>query len=198
MNIRGNDLVQFRIAEAMSVIQEFQRSCSEDIHLLSQLLVDTFKRGSKLLICGNGGSAADAQHFAAELVGSFCHGLERRSLPAIALTTDTSILTALANDFEFELIFSRQVEGLGKAGDSLLVISTSGESKNCIKATLAAKNMGIKTLALTSTNSTISSIVDFAISVPSKNTQHIQECHIICYHILAELVENTLIGNVTR
>ncbi len=148
-----------------------------------------FKDGNKLLICGNGGSAADAQHFAAEFASSFNPKVQRKSLPAIALTTNTSILTAYGNDFHFDGIFSRQVEGIGKPGDILIAISTSGESLNCVKALEKANQIGLMSIALTSENSTLARLASIAIEIPSKNTQAIQAFHLTVYHYICEMVE---------
>ena len=152
--------------------------------------------GKKILICGNGGSAADSQHFAAELVSSFSKNVSRRAISAIALTTDTSILTAFSNDFSFEKVFMRQVEAHGNQNDVLIVITTSGKSRNCILAVKQAKIMGLKTVALTSMDAEVSKEVDVSIEVPSVNTQHVQECHIVAYHILSEIIENAVLEEV--
>ena len=154
-----------------------------------------FKTGNKLLICGNGGSAADAQHFAAEFASSFNPKITRRSLPAIALTTNTSVLTAYGNDFAFEGIFSRQIEGIGKPGDVLIAISTSGESLNCLKAVETANSMGLVTIALTSQNSTLGHLSNLAIEIPDKNTQVIQAYHLTVYHYICEKVEEIWVND---
>lgn len=183
-------LFQKRIAEAIESLRLMDQYCFSEFEELSEVVIAVFKSGNKLLICGNGGSAADAQHLSAEFVSSFGLGLLRKSLPAIALTVDSSIMTAISNDFGFEGIFARQVEGLGKPGDALLAISTSGESKNCLSAVETAKRLGLHTLALTQSNSSLYNAVDIALGVPSNNTQHIQECHLVMYHCLAEVVES--------
>jgi len=181
------------IEEVIDLLLLVQNSCLIEFENLASKIISTFESGGKLLVCGNGGSAADAQHLAAELVSSFGVGLKRKSLPVVALTVDTSIITAIANDFNFDLIFSRQVEGLGKRGDALLAISTSGESANCLAAVEAARALNMSTLALTRANSTLYRNVDFALGIPNSNTQHIQECHIILYHSLAEVVEKSFL-----
>jgi len=188
------ELARDRIKEVIDVLNHVQEVCMEDLEKIVGCLISTFERDGKLLICGNGGSAADAQHLAAEFVSSFSFGLERKSLPAIALTVNSSVLTAVANDFNFDLAFSRQVEGLGVAGDALLVISTSGESANCLAAAETAKQLKMTTLALTRVDSTLYKKVDIAIGVPNQNTQHIQECHIVLYHCIAESVDNYFHG----
>jgi D-sedoheptulose 7-phosphate isomerase len=150
--------------------------------------------GNKILICGNGGSASDAQHFAAEIVGRFTR--ERKAWPAIALTTDTSILTAVANDYGYDAIFSRQVEGLGQPGDVLIGISTSGNSPNVVKAVEQAQNIGMATIALTGGNGGIlSDNVDTAVIAPSKVTARIQEAHIFILHLWADIAESALEAN---
>lgn len=158
-----------------------------------EIILETLKNGNKILICGNGGSAADSQHFAAEIVGRF--KLERRGLPAIALTTDTSILTAIGNDYGFEKIFERQVEALGEEGDVLIGISTSGNSENVIRAVNKAKEMGIYTIGLLGKGGgKLKDIVDLALIVPSNDTARIQECHLTIYHVICEEVEKRLMG----
>ncbi len=147
--------------------------------------------GGKVLLCGNGGSAGDSQHIAAELVGRF--SFNRKALSAIALTTDTSAITAIANDFSFEEIFSRQVEGLGRSGDVLIGFSTSGNSKNVVKAIETAKKQGIHTVAfLGNDGRTIGSIVDISLNIPSSSTPNIQEGHIATGHILCSCLENLM------
>lgn len=178
------------IDEFISLLEEVRNSCLDEFDTLVSEVISTFEGGGKLLICGNGGSAADAQHLAAEFVSSFSFGLARKSLPAIALTVDTSVITAIANDFNFDLIFARQIEGIGKQGDSLLAISTSGESKNCLVAVETAKQLGMRTLAFTRKNSSLHRSSDSAIGIPHTNTQHIQECHLILYHCLAQVVDS--------
>ena len=143
------------------------------------------------MICGNGGSAADAQHIAAELIGRFVG--DRRALPAVALTTDTSALTAIANDYGYDAVFSRQVEGLGRAGDVLLSISTSGNSESVNEASRAATLLGMHTMALTGKGGgALEALVDLALVVPSEVTAHIQECHIVIGHLLCDGIEQGL------
>ena len=144
--------------------------------------------GNKILICGNGGSAADAQHFAAELTGRYLK--ERRSYPALALTTDTSALTAIGNDYGFDSVFSRQIEGLGKAGDILIAISTSGRSPNILKAVEVAKARGLRTIGLLGRDGgTLKDLVDDAFIVPSEVTARIQEIHEMILHFLCESMD---------
>jgi D-sedoheptulose 7-phosphate isomerase len=127
-------------------------------------------------------------------VSSFSKNINRKAISAIALTTDSSILTAFSNDFSFEKVFARQVEAHGKLNDVLIVITTSGNSRNCLLATEQAKIMGLKTVALTSVGAKISKEVNVSIEIPSINTQHVQECHMVVYHILSEMIENTILG----
>jgi D-sedoheptulose 7-phosphate isomerase len=169
--------------------------CSEDIISASELIIDAFRNGNKLLLCGNGGSAADCQHISAELVIRMSHKIKRPALPAIALTTDTSYLTAGGNDIGFENVFARGVEGLGSAGDVLLAISTSGNSGNVIKAVEMAKSKGMKTIGFLGGNGgKLKLIVDKPIVIPSSNVQRIQEGHITVAHIICEIIEEELYG----
>lgn len=154
-------------------------------------IVATLKRGGKILICGNGGSAADSQHFAAELVGRFQK--ERRALAAMALSTDTSVLTSLSNDYAFDRVFERQIEALANPKDLLFAISTSGKAKNVIAAVKRAKKMGLKTIGLTGKGGgDLAKITDIPLLAPSALTARIQELHILIIHIICALVEDTL------
>ena len=150
----------------------------------------TIKAGHKIMLCGNGGSAADSQHIAAELIGRF--ETERGSMAAIALTTDTSALTAIGNDYGYDQVFSRQVEGLGQSGDLLIGISTSGNSKNVVKAMEVAQSKSIRTVALVGDKpgGAMQAIADYVLAAPSTNTARIQECHILMMHTLCQLVES--------
>jgi D-sedoheptulose 7-phosphate isomerase len=158
----------------------------------AEIIAQSFRGGGKLLLCGNGGSAADCQHFAAEFVGRLTKDFQRPALPALALTTDTSFITAHSNDVAFDDIFARQVEALGKSGDVLIGITTSGNSPNVLRAIAAAKKLKMKTIALTGVGGVIVDQVDVAIAVPSANTQYIQESHITIEHILCEIVERAI------
>lgn len=156
-------------------------------------LAEVLEAGGKILFCGNGGSAADCQHLACELVGRFQR--ERRGLPAIALTVDTSILTAVANDYSYERVFARQVEALGRPGDALVGISTSGNSPNVLEALRAARARGLRTLALTGAGGErMEAEADFCLKVPSRDTPRIQECHLLVGHILCQIAENGAFG----
>jgi D-sedoheptulose 7-phosphate isomerase len=181
------------LTESSKTKTEIQNKCLNDILSAVDVLTNTFKRGNKLLLCGNGGSAADCQHIATELMIRLSHDIKRPALPAIALTTDTSNLTAGGNDIGFENIFARNVEGLGNEGDVLLAISTSGNSVNIIKAVEKAKNKKMKVIGFLGGNGgKLKSLVDLAITVPSNNVQRIQEGHITIAHIILELVEREL------
>ena len=157
----------------------------------SDLITKAFVSGNKLMLCGNGGSAADSQHIAAEMTGRFIK--DRKPLPAIALTTDTSALTCIANDYSFEDIFARQVSALGRSGDVLIAISTSGNSINVIKAIHVAKELGIHVIALSGRDGgRMKSIADLSVIVPSQTTARIQEAHIFVGHVICGLVEKAL------
>ena len=153
-------------------------------------IAEAFKRGNKILLCGNGGSAADAQHIAAEFIGRF--KLERKSLPAIALTTDSSILTAIGNDYAYDQVFSRQVEGLGRKGDILIAISTSGNSKNVLEAARRARAMGIQVFGFTGRSGALRGLADLVFQADSDKTPHVQEMHITALHAVSEAVEDAL------
>lgn len=158
---------------------------------VADLLARTIRNGRKILICGNGGSAADAQHFAAELIGRFEQ--ERSAWPAVALTTDTSILTAVSNDYGFDDVFARQVEGLGQAGDVLMGISTSGNSQNVLRGVAAAENRKMRTVGLLGGNGgTLGDRVDHAVVVQETNTARIQEAHIFILHYWAKQIEKSV------
>ncbi len=164
-------------------------ACAADIERAAILIADAFKAGGKLLICGNGGSAADSQHMAAELVSRLTLEFERPGLPAIALTTDSSIMTAYANDFDFQGIFARQVQALGKAGDVLLAISTSGSSRNVVKAVEEATRGHLSVITLTGTGGDLPAMGDVSIRVPAAATALIQETHVAIEHVICHLVE---------
>ena len=169
----------------------------QQAHLLKKAALTMAQRlidGGKLLLCGNGGSAADCQHLAAEFVNRFL--MERPGLPAIALTTDTSILTAVGNDYAYEKVFSRQVEALGKSGDMLMAISTSGNSANVVAAVKMAKAKGLLTMALTGEGGGLLKDCDFLFAVPSKLTPLIQEIHLACEHLFCQLVDHYLFEDV--
>ncbi len=179
------------LQENIDVKSEVIKSLAPKIEEIAKSLIFTLKQGNKILIAGNGGSAADAQHFAAELVGRFKK--DRASLPAIALTTDTSIITSIGNDYGFDKIFSKQVEALGKSGDIFIGISTSGSSKNLIEAINIAKKKNVKTISLLGrSGGEISKISDISLIVPSNNTPRIQETQGTIIHILCNLIEQEM------
>jgi D-sedoheptulose 7-phosphate isomerase len=182
------ETIKSRINETIQVLEEV-RNNTDIIKQAAKLIISAFKDGKKLLICGNGGSAADAQHIAAEFVGKF-YRIDRPALPAIALNTNTSIITAIGNDFGYDKTFVRQVEALGGEGDVLVSISTSGNSVNAIEATKLARQKGMKTISLTGEGGgALKDISDLTIAVPSKNTPIIQNAHITICHIICEIVE---------
>ena len=182
--------------ESVATKQRMEGALTPRIAVAAQAMVDCLKAGGKILSCGNGGSAGDAQHFAAELVGRFER--ERAELAAIALTTDSSILTAIANDYSFDEIFSKQVRALGKPGDVLYAISTSGNSKNVIAAIRAAQEKGLRIVAMTGRNGGhIAGILksdDVLLNVESPVTARIQEVHLLILHCLCDAIDNLLFG----
>lgn len=185
----------------LSVLKEHQdcmvglEALAPAIEAAGDALVDTFRGGGKILVCGNGGSAADAQHFAAELIGRF--ELERSAWPAVALTTDTSILSAVGNDYGFDDVFARQVQGLGQKGDALIGISTSGNSANVARAVSQAKAKGMSTIGLLGRDGgTISALVDHPVVVNHPRTARVQEGHIVILHYWAMHIEKQISGAV--
>jgi D-sedoheptulose 7-phosphate isomerase len=182
------------IEESLSVKTALLQKCVHEIHEAGLELGKAIRAGGKILFCGNGGSAADAQHLAAELVGHLRR--ERRPLAAIALTTDTSILTAVGNDYAFKEIFARQVQALGLPGDVFVGISTSGNSENVLVAAQAAQKQGMITIGLLgNSGGKIAPVVDHKVLVPSKDAQRIQESHILIGHIWMEMIEQELFGH---
>ncbi len=170
------------IEQHRQMLNGFSRACLDDVRRAGELLAQTLQAGGTVLACGNGGSAADAQHLAAEIAGRF--ETERRGLPAVALTTDSSILTAVTNDYGFEAVFARQVEALGRAGDALVAISTSGRSPNVLRALRAARERGVRTLGLAGRDGgEMLSLCDVCVTVPGASTARIQEMHILSIHI---------------
>lgn len=189
------DKVRMHLLKSADVKKKVVQDCLQSILEAAGLIIDTFERGGKVMICGNGGSAADSQHMAAELVSLLNKSFERPALPAIALTTDTSILTSIGNDMGFDNIFRRQISALGRPGDLLIAISTSGNSSNVLIAVKAARSASIHTIALTGKNGKLQNLTDVAICVPSNVTSYIQESHIAIEHILSELVEHHFYGH---
>ncbi len=184
--------IEAHLLQSAEIKRQTAASCAGSIAKAADVIAEAFLSGRKLLLCGNGGSAADCQHMAAEFVSRLSKDLDRRALPAIALTTDTSFLTAFGNDRGFEGIFERQVEALGTTGDVLIGISTSGNSVNVVQAIGAARKRNIRTIALTGNGGRLAALADVAIAVPSGDTQYIQETHLAVEHILCELVESVL------
>ncbi len=185
--------IKNQILESAKIKNEMVKNGLESIEKAAQLLIESIKDGGKILWCGNGGSAADAQHLATELMGGMSDH-DRMPIPSIALTTDSSFITAWSNDTDFDSIFSRQVQGLGEKGDVLVGISTSGNSENIINALKQAKFKKLKTIAFSGkTGGSLDGIADVTIKVPSDNTQRIQESHIMIGQILCSLIELSIL-----
>jgi D-sedoheptulose 7-phosphate isomerase len=180
------------LLQSAEIQRQAAKQCMDSILVATRLISESFREGNKILLCGNGGSAADAQHVAAELVCRLTKDFKRPGLPAIALTTDTSFLTAFANDYGFEGVFERQVRALARPGDVLIAISTSGNSKNVVRAVKAAKEVGLSTVGLLGEGGILTKLVECAIVVPSRNTLYIQECLMSIEHILCDLIERIL------
>ncbi len=187
------DAVRAQLAESARLKLWLAENLAEPLAAAARLVAEALARGNKVMFCGNGGSAADSQHLAAELVGRY-----RRNRPgwaALALTVDTSALTAIGNDFGFDEVFSRQVEALGRPGDVLVAISTSGRSPNVLRAVETARALGLRTVGLAGRDGgPLAALVDVALVVPSDDTARVQECHITLGHILCDLVEEALCG----
>jgi D-sedoheptulose 7-phosphate isomerase len=189
--LSATTLLQRSLEEHLQAVQATLQLQLVEIERAGTLLRSTLRQGHKVLLCGNGGSAADAQHIAAELVGRYER--QRRAWPAIALTTDTSALTAISNDYGYEEVFARQVEALATANDVLLALSTSGTSANVLKAVQKARDIGCKTIALTgAAGEPLASACDLAVVVPAERTARVQECHITIGHLWCELIDAEL------
>jgi phosphoheptose isomerase len=186
------------LRETTAVHDLVARKCVASVVHAAHVIGDAFATGHKLMLCGNGGSAADCQHVATEFVSRLRVGLERPALPALALTTDTSFLTAFANDCGYDGVFARQVQAFGQSGDVLLAISTSGRSTNVAKAIESAHAADVRTIGLFGEGGKLESEVDVAITVPSRDTQVVQECMLSIEHTLCELVEESLFGDLRR
>jgi D-sedoheptulose 7-phosphate isomerase len=187
------DTIHRYLADAAGTLEAIAKTCAEDVAKAASIVADAVRGGGKLLICGNGGSAADAQGLATEFVSTLTTDRRRPAIPAIALTTDTSVLTAIANDFGFDGVFARQVEALGRPGDVLLGISTSGNSVDVVLAVREARRRGLATIGLTGrAGGRLVGLVDVAVRVPSDATSHIQEAHLAVEHALAFAVEDAL------
>lgn len=182
--------------ESAKLQQRFAKEYAEQVQEVVELIAGSFTRGNKLILFGNGGSATDSSHIAAEFVNRFI--LERPPLPAIALNTDMAVITSISNDYDYSEIFAKQLKALGHDGDVAIGISTSGSSPNAIKAFAAAKDMGIKTIAFTGNKNKggkLASMADYAFVVPSAETPRIQEVHITLGHTICQLVDEFLFGN---
>jgi len=189
----GAERVRAVLVESARVHEMAAESLSDVIAAAATAVTESLRAGNKVLLCGNGGSAADAQHIAAELAGRL--RLERRGLPAIALTVNPSVMTALANDYGYDSVFARQVEALGRKGDVLVGISTSGSSTNVVRALETAETAGLVTVGLVGLDTGLmGGLCDYLIVAPSEDTQRIQEIHIAAGHAICEIVEATLFG----
>jgi D-sedoheptulose 7-phosphate isomerase len=194
---QAEEKIKQHFLNSMAVKQQVIETCVPDILAAATCIAEALNQQGKLLLCGNGGSAADSQHLAAEFVSVLTQDFLRPGLPAIALTTDSSILTASANDFGFDGIFERQVQALGKAGDVMLGISTSGNSKNVIRALEYARKSDMRTIAFTgSGGGKMAEVAEISVRIPSTVTQYIQESHIAVAHIVCHLVERALFVEV--
>ncbi len=183
------EMIYNQMLEHQRTVQKSMEEIQSYIYTASIIATDTLSHGKKILICGNGGSAADAQHIAAEIVGRYKK--ERRGLPAIALTTDTSALTAIANDYGYKRVFDRQIEALANKGDLLIAISTSGNSKNIINAIKSAKSQGCRTIGLSGRDGgKMDDLCDINVVVPSDDTPRIQEMHILIGHIISQAIDD--------
>ncbi len=188
-----NDIIRQTLLESLAVQKAFFETHADRIESCARVLASVFHSGGKLLLFGNGGSAADCQHIAAEFVNRF--QMERRPLPAIALTTDTSVITSIGNDYAFEDIFLKQVQALGRPGDAALAISTSGNSPNVIKAAAAARNAGMTVIGFSGKAGRLKELSDPAFCVDSDTTARIQETHILLAHILCDLTERMVFND---
>ncbi|RMI06612.1 MAG: SIS domain-containing protein [Calditrichaeota bacterium] len=192
-NARIQQEIARQIEESIAVKRRVLEEMGEPIAACAAKMVETLRKGGKLLLCGNGGSAADAQHIAAELVVRLRGAFERPAIPALALTVDTSVLTACSNDYGFERVFARQIEALGQPGDVLIAISTSGNSPNVIEAVHVARQKGIYVVGwLGGAGGRLQPLVDLPLVVPSSTTARIQEAHILIGHIVCQIVETEL------
>ena len=182
------------LSDHTRILQQTVLECSQVINQIAGDLVECFRRGNKVMLCGNGGSAADSQHMVAEFVNRF--RIDRAALPALALTVDTSVLTAIGNDYGYERIFSRQLQALGRNGDVFFGISTSGNSPNILEGLKEARRLGITTIGLTGIDGgKMKPLCDFCFCVPSSSTPRIQEIHGIMVHALCSLIETSMFGS---
>ncbi len=183
--LRESARIKMAMAEATDLVVE-----------VAEIWIEALQRGNKIMFCGNGGSAADSQHLAAEFVGHF--NVEREGLPSLALTVDTSVLTSVSNDYQFENVFARQVQALGVPGDVLVGLTTSGGSANVLKAFEAAKRGGITTVAFTGAGGVARGEIDYVVAVPSEETPRIQEAHIAVGHVICALVDEVMIPKMEQ
>jgi D-sedoheptulose 7-phosphate isomerase len=193
LEVKSLPIIKSRIVQSISNLRTLLSDSSvlSKISVAAEVIIDAIGSGNKLMICGNGGSAADAQHIAGELVCRFYR--DREPVSAIALSTDTSVLTAVANDYSYECVYSRQVKALGKSGDILLGISTSGNSRNVLEALKIAQQLGIRTILITGkSDRDIASYSNIVINVPSADAPRIQEMHLLIEHLICEIVEKEL------
>lgn len=193
MSTRARTIVDEALAQHRAAIEGFWQRYGDAMVVYAEALADLFAQGGKVMICGNGGSACDALHFAGECVGRFVH--DRRPLPALALTADPGILTAIGNDYGFEQVFARQLRAHAQPGDRLIAISTSGQSPNILRVLEEANVLGIHTLLLTGTRGSDNTLASEIWAVPSAITAHIQETHISALQLLIALMENKLFKN---
>ncbi len=192
-SMKREDIIKSRINNAVTSLNNIDNNIISEIAIVTGIIKEVLDNVNKIMLMGNGGRAADAQHFAAELIGQFYY--KRKSLPAIALTTNTSIITSIANDYSYDDIFSRQVEGIGLKGDAIIGISTTCNSKNIIKALKVSRNIGIVTIGFTGNDGgEMKKYTDHIIKIPSTDTPRIQECHLIVSHIICEIVEESFIN----
>ncbi|MCF6156547.1 MAG: SIS domain-containing protein [Candidatus Brocadia sp.] len=190
-----DDDIEIQLQDSIDTKKALLSTNLDVIREIADVLVKAFKNNNRLYLIGNGGSAADAQHIAGELIGRF--KMNRRPLPAVALTTDTSVMTALANDFGYDTCFARQVEALANPGDVVLAFSTSGNSKGILSAVHIARNRGAITIGFTGKEGgLLKDAVDICLKIPSDNTPRIQECHITVGHILCSIIEKQIFGTV--
>ena len=187
------EFITGHLSRSAEVITHTAECCVDSIAFAAHVITECFEKNGKLLICGNGGSAAESQHMAAELTHRLTAAIERRALPALALTTDTSLLTACANDHGFEYVFERQVQALGRPHDVLLGISTSGSSANVVAAMRQAKKQEMKTIALVGSSGEMVTLADCAICIPDADAQSVQEAQLAVIHILCAIVEQGVI-----
>ncbi len=186
--------MQAHIEESVQVARRLVDVCGGAILEAATALTETFRAGGKALLCGNGGSAADCQHMATELTSRLTIDFVRPGLPALALTTDTSFLTAYANDCGYDGVFARQIQALGKPEDLLIGISTSGNSANVVHAVRAAQSIGMRTVVLIGAGGALREMADIAVAIPSASTQYVQEAHLMVEHILCDIAERSLFG----